>query len=209
MKQRLAELETIIFDLGEVVVDLDTKAVLEQFAKLTNAAGSRLKELLMSTPFLYEYETGQIDKYAFANEMGKAMGVEIQFDDFEYAWNLMVKDITVKRLEFIQQLKKTHQVLILSNTNDMHEDKFELIMQERIGMKMTELAHKAYYSHRIGYRKPNLDIYEFIIEENNLNPQKSLFLDDRKDNILAAKEVGLQAQQVMFPDQIFEILSYE
>ena len=209
MKHRLAELDTIIFDLGEVVVDLDTKAVLNQFAKLTNADGIRLKEMLMSTPFLFQYETGQIDKYTFAKEMGNALDVAMAFEDFEHAWNLMIKDITIERLEFIEKLKESHQVLILSNTNDMHEDKFESIMQERIGIKMTELAHKAYYSHRIGFRKPNADIYEFIIRENDLNPGRSLFLDDREDNILAAKEVGLKAQQVMFPDQIFEILSYE
>ncbi|WP_421869232.1 HAD-IA family hydrolase [Marinoscillum sp.] len=209
MKHRLAELDTIIFDLGEVIVDLNTRAVLEEFSRLTKTDGAGLKEVLMNTPHLFLYETGQIDDQTFASEMSREMNTSINYEDFKFGWNLMIKDIPIQRLEFINKLKETHQVLILSNTNAMHEEKFEAIMQERIGMKMMDLAHIAYYSHHIGYRKPNHDIYEFVLAKNSLNPEKTIFLDDREDNILAAKEVGIRTQQVMHPDQIFEILSYD
>ncbi|MAE86431.1 MAG: hypothetical protein CMB80_27100 [Flammeovirgaceae bacterium] len=206
MAHRLSELSTIIFDLGEVIVDLDTQAVLKEFYQLTGIEGSILKERLVNTSYLFEYETGQIDGEAFVQGMNEVLGTNIGFEDFKHAWNLMVKDIPVNRLEFIKELQKSHQILILSNTNYMHEEKFEQIMMERVGQTMIDFADVAYYSHHIGYRKPNHDIYEFVIEQNNLDPQKALFLDDREDNILAAKAVGLKAEQVLFPDQIFEIL---
>lgn len=206
MEHRLSELSTIIFDLGEVIVDLDTQAVLKEFHQLTGLDGVTLKDRLINTPFLFQYETGQIDDKTFVQEMNSTLGANISYEAFKHAWNLMIKDIPLNRLEFIRELKKTHQVLILSNTNYMHEDKFEKIMEERIGQTMMDLADIAYYSHRIGYRKPHLDIYEFVIDENMLDPSKSLFLDDREDNILAAREVGLKAEQVLFPDQIFQIL---
>lgn len=209
MEHRLSELSTIIFDLGEVIVDLDTTAVLKEFHQLTGLDAVILKDRLINTPYLFQYETGQIDDETFVKEMNSLLGANITYEEFKHAWNLMIKDIPVKRLEFIKKLKKTHQVFILSNTNYMHEDKFEKIMIERIGQSMMNLADIAYYSHRIGYRKPNHDIYQFVIEENSMDPSKAIFLDDREDNILAAREVGLRAEQVLFPDQIFDILKYD
>lgn len=206
MEHRLSELSTIIFDLGEVIVDLDTQAVINEFFRLTQKDGKILKDKLISTPYLFQYETGQIGDEEFVAGMNEVLGANIVYDEFKYAWNLMIKDIPVKRLEFIKKLKETHQVLILSNTNYMHEERFEEIMQEKIGKTMIDLADTAYYSHHIGLRKPNHDIYEYVIEKNSLDPAKAIFLDDREDNILAARQVGLKAEQVMFPDQIFEIL---
>lgn len=209
MKHRLSELSTIIFDLGEVIVDLDSQAVLNRFSQLTGLEGIVLKDRLLNTPYLFEYETGQIDDASFVQGMNDVLQTNIAFEDFKIAWNLMIKDIPLKRLELIGQLKTTHQVLILSNTNYMHEECFEQIMMERIGQKMTDLADVAYYSHHIGYRKPNHDIYEYVIDQHTLSPSKTIFLDDREDNILAAREVGLQAEQVTFPDQIFDILKHD
>jgi putative hydrolase of the HAD superfamily len=49
-----------------------------------------------------------------------------------------------------------------------------------------------YYSCEIGLRKPNADIYEFVLKENDLEAAKTLFIDDSVQNIDAAKDVGLQ-----------------
>lgn len=204
---KLSELETIIFDLGEVIVDLDPQAVIMEFSYLTDGKGKDLKELMVGSPYLFEYETGQIDDHTFIAAINELFESQITYEQFYHAWNLMIKDIPKKRLDLIKELQKTHQVLILSNTNAMHEQKFEQMMLDVMNSTMRDLVETAYYSHDIGLRKPNANIYEFVIADKSLNPEKSLFLDDKLENIVGAKGVGLKAVQVAYPDQIFQILS--
>ncbi|MEQ8471862.1 MAG: HAD-IA family hydrolase [Marinoscillum sp.] len=206
MPHRLSNLETIIFDLGEVVIDLDTDAVIAAFSKLTNGQGKNLRDLIVGTPHLYQYETGQMSDQEFVNAINGLIEADISLSDLRYAWNLMIKDVSIKRLEFMVELMQSHQVLILSNTNAMHEVCFDALIKSKTGKLMRDHSHTAYYSHNIGFRKPNRDIYEFVVAEQKLNPQKTLFLDDKLENIESARGVGLKAEQVLFPDQIFEIL---
>ena len=96
MEHRLSELSTIIFDLGEVIVDLDTAAVLTEFHQLTGLDAVILKDRLINTPYLFQYETGQIDDETFVKEMNSLLGANISYEEFKHAWNLMIKDIPGK-----------------------------------------------------------------------------------------------------------------
>lgn len=206
MTHRLSDLDTIIFDLGEVIIDLDPNAVIAEFSVLTNGKGENLRNLIVGTPHLYEYETGQMTDEAFVAAINTLVKADITLDQLRYAWNLMIKDVSIKRLDLMLSLMDTHRVLILSNTNYMHEVFFDELVKSKTGKVMKDYAHEAYYSHNIGRRKPNRDIYEFVVSDQQLSPAKTLFLDDKEENILAAREVGLKAEQVSFPDQIFDIL---
>lgn len=206
---RLKDLDTIIFDLGEVIIDLDPKAVMREFESLTETNGQEIRNLIVTSPLLFQYETGQLSCSGFIHEVNLLLKSEISDDDFRNAWNLMIKGVSIRRLNFMEELMKTHQVILLSNTNKMHEDYFDELVVKIGGKLMKEYSHTAYYSHDIGYRKPNRDIYDFVIKEQSLDPERTVFLDDRLENIDAALSVGLQAIQVEFPDQIFEILKHE
>lgn len=205
--QRLQEISTIIFDLGEVIVDLNPQAVIDEFNRLTEGRGKDLKELMVGSPYLFQYETGQISDEDFIKAINGLFQSEISYSDFYHAWNLMIKDISVKRVQLMKKLMKTHQVLVLSNTNKMHEECFEQMMMEKVGVTMRNMIHHAFYSHDIALRKPNHDIYQYVIQDRSLDPSKTLFLDDKLENITAAQEVGMKAIQVKYPDQIFEILA--
>ena len=52
------------------------------------------------------------------------------------------------------------------------------------------MLHKFYLSHEIHLRKPNTDIFEFVLRENGLKPNECLFIDDTKDNTLTADKLG-------------------
>ena len=130
-------------------------------------------------------------------------------DDFAHAWNQMIVHIPQERLELMTRLRASYKVLILSNTNAIHERYFDALVHAQHGVKMKELVDHAYYSHDIGLRKPDEEIYEYVIQNENLNADQVLFLDDKPENISAARRVGMQAHQVAYPDQIFEILADE
>jgi HAD superfamily hydrolase (TIGR01509 family) len=200
-------IDTIIFDLGQVIVDLDGQAVINEFDRLSGGKTQDLKELMIGSDFFFDYETGKIDELEYVDQFNLAFNTNISHSEFKHAWNLMIKAIPANRIDFMEALKQNFQVLVLSNTNSMHEDKFEQMMEDQFGFTMRSLAHTAYYSHDIQLRKPDLEIYNFVIEDQSINPARSLFLDDKPENILAAREVGLNAEVVKFPDQIFEIIT--
>ncbi len=90
-----------------------------------------------------------------------------------------------------QDFRKDH--LLLSNTNHIHLDAFNKIYYTGSRNKPFEkFFDKIYYSCEIGLRKPNADIYEFVLKENDLEAAKTLFIDDSVQNIEAANAVGLQ-----------------
>lgn len=206
--QRLSNLDTIIFDLGEVIIDLDARAVITAFEKLAGNQGNSIRDLIVNSPYLFEYETGQLTCSEFISNVNTLLKCEISEEQFRSAWNMMIRGVSTRRLDFLDKLKQTHQVILLSNTNRMHEEFFDELVIKTGGRPMKDYAHVAYYSHNIGFRKPNQDIYEFVVKEQSLIPERTLFLDDRPENIEAALSVGLQAIQVKYPDQIFEILTH-
>lgn len=200
-------LDTIIFDLGQVIVDLDEEAAIREFDRLTNGKTKNIKELLFESDFFFQYETGRINDQEFIDGFNGLFDSRIAYPLFKRAWNLMIKSIPEKRISFIGRLKNDFNVLVLSNTNKMHEDKFEQMMSDRFQTTMRALAHRAYYSHDIHLRKPDAAIYEHVIKDLSIDPSRALFLDDKPENIKAAQEAGLRAEPVARPDQIFEIIS--
>lgn len=208
MQTRLSNFDTIIFDLGNVIVDLNAHLVLKRFAELAPSATKSIPDLIKDTQLLIDYETGRLTTTEFVAATNAFLGSEIVASDFADAWNLMIGDIPLSRLNLMRELQKTHQVLILSNTNELHEHFFDAQIQRTHGQKsMADHVHHALYSHVISLRKPKADIYEYVIDSYLQNPAKALFLDDKQENVQAAIDTGMQSIQVKYPDQIFEILS--
>jgi putative hydrolase of the HAD superfamily len=195
--------------LGQVIIDLDPNAVIEAFSVHTNGRGQDLRDLISGSDLLIDYETGKMEDSEFVQIVNSLLNTSISEQHFASSWNLMIGQIPMERLNFMERLMKTHKVLILSNTNHFHEIHFDAMLQKQTGRIMSDYVHTAYYSHDIGFRKPDTAIYSHVIEKEELVPGRSLFLDDRPENIASARKVGLLAEQVRFPDQIFEIITNE
>ncbi len=201
-----ANYDTVIFDLGEVIIDLDPQAVED---RLFSASGKEMdyKDLVFSSPLMQLYETGKISEGAFREGMNDLLSVSFSDEEFDEIWNLMLGQIPAERVSLMGQLKSTFQVMILSNTNPIHERKFdEMVGTQLGGSKMSDFVHYAHYSHHLGMRKPDEEIYLHVLNKHDLTAERTLFLDDRLDNVEAARSTGIDAVQVKHPDQIFEIL---
>ena len=68
------------------------------------------------------------------------------------------------------------------------------------------MVHTAHYSHCMGFRKPDLRIYERVLDLHRINPAEVLFFDDRIENIVAAQILGIKGIQVTYSDQILDQL---
>ena len=194
----LDDVDTVIFDLGGVILSLDYTATTSCLGALfgfdATAAFTQAKQM----NFFDEFERGEIGNEEFRKQLLKAFAREGEptCREIDAAWNAMLGDIPSIHLEILQNLSKKKRVFLLSNTNDIHIqavwDRYSEVHGERFG-PFADLFEKAYYSHQMGARKPETRIYEAVVKAHNLDPSRTVFIDDNKSNVEGARQAGLLA----------------
>ena len=179
-------IKNIIFDFGDVFINLDKKLFAEELQKIY--ISQKPEEML---PILQQYEMGLVSTDKFLTFFEERLSVSQ--DKLKRAWNSILLDFPKERLRFIQNLSesKKYRLFLLSNTNDLHIS----WIQKNWGMEQYNAFkicfEQFYLSHEINLRKPNNNIYEFVLTTNKLAAKETLFIDDTKENTDAAKKTGL------------------
>lgn len=171
-------IKTIIFDFGDVFINLDKPAIERELKNL-------------GVPFInaemYEmagkYEKGLVTTQQLLQSFTD-MFPSISKIEFSKAWNSIILDFPEYRLKFIEQLakEKKYTLILLSNTNELHIQQAVNNMTLSNYNRFKSCFNKFYLSHEINLSKPSLDIFEFVITKNKLNPKECLFIDDTKEN---------------------------
>lgn len=178
-------INTIIFDFGDVFMDLDKNASLEALKKLGLQSWNEEIDKVNQ-----QFEKGKISEVQFMIEMKKLMP-NASIDDIRTAWNSVLIDFPLSRLEFLQKLSHKYRLFLLSNTDEIHIAKFE----HRVGMTFArefyQCFEKIYFSFEIGHRKPEPEAFNFIIKKHELAPKRTLFIDDKKTNTDIAASLGM------------------
>lgn len=198
--------KNLIFDLGGVILDLSIDHTLNSFAELSRMPKEKVHEIYFSAPGFLEYEKGLMDDKAFRDFVRETYVLSASDEAIDDAWNAMLRGIPALKLELLQKLQAEFQVFLLSNTNAIHIRHINDIMMPRLPEQrsLESYFHKAYYSHRMGKRKPDADIFEQVLEENHLVPEQTLFLDDYAVNIEGAKSLGIKTIHVTSPNLILD-----
>tara|TARA_R110001606_G_scaffold10161_8_gene43691 strand:- start:4506 stop:5117 length:612 start_codon:yes stop_codon:yes gene_type:complete len=180
-------IKNIIFDFGDIFINLHKEAT---FIELTKLGVDKISEEMMA--IAYQYEKGEISTNDFVNYFHDAF--KISKEDLILAWNSILLDFPIHRLQFLKQLSvsKKYRLFLLSNTNKMHIKWIQNDWGEKRYNEFKNCFEQFYLSHEINMRKPNLAIFEFVMQENNLKASETFFIDDLKENTDAAKELGIQ-----------------
>jgi putative hydrolase of the HAD superfamily len=185
--------KNILFDLGGVILDINVQATLKQFYELGFPAELMQFPNSMTTDLYFRYETGKLDTEQFRNEIRKAAGIEMTDHAFDEAWNAMIVRFPEERIALLKRLSKRYNLYMLSNTSSLHVKVFEKMYLEVAGEPMQEVFKKIYYSHEIGWHKPDLEAWEYVLNNAHIKAEETLFLDDNIHNIKASQELGFQA----------------
>jgi glucose-1-phosphatase len=186
-------IDAIIFDLGGVIINLDTKATVTAFAQLSNKSIDEISIAYENANFFKAYEIGTISDAQFRTEIRKSLDINSSDELIDEAWNAMLLEIPFSRIAAFIKLRKDFKLFVMSNTNHIHIRKFnEIFEQLNTGRPFLEYFNKVYYSQEIGARKPNSNAWAPILDEFNLEAKRALFIDDRLDNIEAATKLGIQ-----------------
>jgi glucose-1-phosphatase len=199
-----SSIKTIIFDLGGVILDLSVNHTLEAFSSLSGINPKRVREIFISSPEFNDYETGSLNDTQFRDFIRMTYVPDAADQQIDDCWNAMLRGLPIDKLKLLNELKKHFNVYLLSNTNNIHLQYInEQLLKNLTGENNLDgYFHRAYYSHRMGKRKPDADIFEQVLQENHLTPAHTLFLDDNPDNIKGAKHVGIQTVYVTSPDMM-------
>jgi len=183
----------IIFDLGGVLLNIDYGLTEKAFIDAGIVDFPVLYSQLQQTPLFDNWEMGKMPKDEFIKALQQASETSITEQQIITAWNAMLLDFPVRRLQILQQLRLYYDLFLLSNTNEVHEEEFNRILMQSHGIpNIGVFFDKVYFSHRVGLRKPMKEIFNRVLEENQLKPNQTLFIDDSPQHIIAAKALGIQ-----------------
>ncbi len=183
----------IIFDLGGVLLNIDYKRTEQAFIDLGFHNFPQLYSQLQQTSLFDDFETGKITSATFIQSIRAVAEKPLAEHDIINAWNAMLLDFPLRRLQLLQQLRLYYDLLLLSNTNEIHETAFNQILLSNHGMpNLGVFFDKVYLSHKIGMRKPGADVFKKILDDNGFNAAQTLFIDDSPQHIEGAKSAGIQ-----------------
>tara|TARA_R110002049_G_scaffold762_7_gene5058 strand:- start:1698 stop:2300 length:603 start_codon:yes stop_codon:yes gene_type:complete len=181
-------IKNIIFDFGDIFINLDKQVV---FKALKN---KNVQEFLPKYHSINEaFEVGKISPQEFVDLL------QLDFPHLAQEaiidiWNSMLLDFPEYRLTFLENLAKEnkYRLFLLSNTNALHIPHVGKIMGAKNYSRFKNSFEQFYLSHEIQLRKPNDEIFQFVLELNNMSPENTLFIDDTKENTDAAKKLGIK-----------------
>lgn len=189
-------MKNIIFDFGGVILNLDISASLRAFERmgikqLANSNGTRYRD-----PVFNLHETGAVTDQQFREAIKKLTNQSVTDDEIDEAWTGMLLDIPKDRVDYILDLKKKYRVFLLSNTNHIHQLRFEPYFKHRFGFSFHDLFERVYYSHDEGLRKPDNEAFLNVLNQSGLKAGETLFVDDSLENIEAAGKLGINTYHI-------------
>ena len=191
------KIKTIIFDLGGVLIDLDTPAAVRNFKALGLLdAHQYLSDYIQKGIFL-EMEEGKLSDEEFYDKFRElSVNKNITNEQIEKAWCEILLGLPDYKLDLLLELRKKYRIFMLSNTNRIIAAHYTKHIFTKQGLTIDDYFDHRYVSYEIGCVKPYRGIFEYVIAHSGICPQEALFLDDGEQNIITAKEMGFQTYLV-------------
>lgn len=188
-------IRNLIFDFGNVLFDLDIDKIPQNFSRLLGQQYPAALAHLHHHRIFDLYETGGLSTPDFVETLRYAADPPLTEAQVVEVWNSIFLGMPSRRFEMLLQLRQRYNVFLLSNINDLHERWIADYMAREHHIRDFEATYfdGVYYSHLIRLRKPNREIYEYVLADAELVPEECVFFDDMAINVEAARQVGIRA----------------
>jgi len=176
-----------IFDLGNVIVDIDFNRVLGAWSDFSRVPLATLKQTFTMGNAFHQHERGEITDEAFAKALCHEMELPLSYEQFAHGWQAVFVGLRPEVIAIMQKLREQgHRVVVLSNTNRLHTTFWpEEYPQIR------DAADRIYLSQDLGMRKPEARIYQHVLQAEGFSAEDAVFFDDNADNIEGANQLGI------------------
>ncbi|MBL4653577.1 MAG: HAD family phosphatase [Flavobacteriales bacterium] len=169
-------IKNIIFDLGGVILNIDYHKTANAFKELGLTNFDELYSQFQQNNLFNDLETGNILPQEFINTIKLVLPEKTPTTEIINAWNAMLLDLPRQRIDLLSRVGRNYRIFLLSNTNKIHYEAYMAYFEKEYQLSFNDIFEKAFYSHQIGLRKPNIDSFEFVLSNSNLDKKETLFI---------------------------------
>lgn len=190
----MKNIKNIILDYGNVIFDLDFQRAHKSFEEIGIKDVNSFFSHKVQSSLFDDFDKGKISTDDFRNTIRAVTGQKDLTDEqIDHAWNSLLIGVPKGRHELLMQLKNRYRTFLLSNNNELHYDWIMQYLKNEYQLDGNKIFfEKDYYSHLLGMRKPDEEIFDFVISTNGLKPNETLFVDDSPQHLKTAERMGIQ-----------------
>lgn len=193
-KCKTMTVKNVIFDLGGVFIPLDMKATSDGFKSLGAESFDNIYGFLKQDSFFDDFDKGLISEVQFRNKLKPYLRSGVTDNEIDKAWNAMLGVIPPEKVDFINEVGKSYNTILLSNTNTIHVRQFLQMHHAAYGDgTFSKLFHHIFYSCNTGMRKPDFEIFEHVMNRTGSLISETIFIDDSPHHVIGALSGGLTA----------------
>lgn len=202
----MEDIKNIVFDLGGVLLNIDTALTDAAFEKLGIKDFKNNYSLTKADRLFDDLEKGKVAEPGFYDAIREMSKLPLENDAIRDAWNALLLDFREESILHLEKLPGKYRLYLLSNTNHIHHTAFHRSFATQFkGKDFDAYFTKAYYSHQVGLRKPDSEIFDFLLTDAGLLPGETLFIDDLLKNITAAAAKGIRVHHLGHAERIEQL----
>jgi len=202
----MTAIKNIIFDLGGVLLNIDYNKTFAAFKALGVENIEQMYGQHHASELFKKLETGKITEKDFYKTIRKYIPGAVSDEQIEHAWDALILDFRKDSLAEVENLSNKYKLFLFSNTNSIHLKRAHALFGKEIGKpSLDDYFIKAWYSNLIGVRKPDKEAYEFVLNDANLDPAETFFIDDTSENIETAEEIGIRSHLLLPGEKIEDL----
>jgi len=191
----MKKIDTIVFDLGGVILDLDRDCAVSRFKDMGVLDIEDMLDPYEQKGLFLNFENGGMDMEEFCENLSKHVGRKFSKEEIDYGWLGFIMDTPQYKLDYIKELRKDYKVYILSNTNPSVMEWASTPDFSEEGLPLTAYCDKIFASYQMKTTKPNPLIFELMIKDTGLVPEQTLFVDDGTRNVEMGEKLGFKTYQ--------------
>jgi putative hydrolase of the HAD superfamily len=202
------EIKQIVFDLGGVLLDIDYQQTVDAFHGLGMKEPRFQFSKAHQSALFQAYEKGEMNTTKFIEDIKLLLQPVTPTSEVVRAWCALLGKVSPDKISLLENLNNSgYSCFILSNTNELHQGSFEKEINLKYGwLKFSALFVEIYYSHQLGMRKPNANIFQYVLNKNKIKAEECLFIDDTEEHTKGAISVGINSHHLTENETLIDVL---
>lgn len=185
-------IKTILFDMGGVIITLEPDEARRRFERLGLNNAAEMLDVYTQQGIFGDLECGRISDEEFRVELGRLAGRELTWAECQQAWLGYVKEVPQRNLDALMRLREEgYRVVLLSNTNPFMMSWARSNDFDGQGHAVDYYFDHLYTSYEMKLAKPHADIFQKMMDDEQILPQESIFIDDSDRNVATARQLGI------------------
>jgi putative hydrolase of the HAD superfamily len=181
---KMDRIRHIIFDLGNVLVEIHPERTMKNFAQRCGHSLQTVQSFFLSRLHL-DFMAGKYTPQAFYQTMIQQYPCQISLEEFVRIWKQVIGEPKPGIEELVRELATDYELSICSNTDPWH---WEVVTRN---YRFVQYFKRFFLSYQIGFNKPHPRVFETILQELRCSGEEIVFIDDSEENIKAAEKFGI------------------